>query len=88
MHVSVLLTTYNGADFLRQTLDSVLAQRFDDFEVVVVDDASTDATPDLLAACADPRLQRPAQPAQARRRRGPQLRFRGLPRRLHRRPGP
>lgn len=57
MRVSVLLTTYNGADFLRPTLDSVLAQRFDDFEVVVVDDASTDATPELLAACTDPRLR-------------------------------
>ncbi len=56
VRVSVLLTTYNGADFLRETLDSVLAQRFSDFEIVVVDDASTDATPDVLAACTDPRL--------------------------------
>ena len=55
--VSVLLTTHNGAAFLRPTLDSVLAQSFQDFELVVVDDASTDATPQLLAACADPRLR-------------------------------
>jgi hypothetical protein len=53
----VLLTTCNGAEFLRETLDSVLAQRFSDFEIVAVDDASTDATPDVLAACADPRLR-------------------------------
>jgi hypothetical protein len=57
VQVSVLLTTYNGADFLRETLDSVLAQRFSDFEIVAVDDASTDATPDVLAACTDPRLR-------------------------------
>ena len=64
MQVSVLLTTYNGADFLRETLDSVLAQRFSDFEVVVVDDASTDATPDVLAACADPRVRLLRSPRQ------------------------
>ncbi len=55
--VSVLLTTRNGAGLLRETLDSVLAQTLADFELVVVDDASTDATPQLLAACTDPRLR-------------------------------
>lgn len=55
--VSVLLTTRNGAALLRETLDSVLAQTMPDFELVVVDDASTDATPQLLAACPDPRLR-------------------------------
>ena len=54
--VSVLLTTRNGAAWLGETLDSVLTQRFADFEVVVVDDASTDATPQVLASRADPRL--------------------------------
>jgi len=48
--VSVLLTTFNGAPLLAETLDSVLAQRFEDFELVVVDDCSTDpATPAMLA---------------------------------------
>lgn len=57
--VSVLMTTRDGADLLPETLDSALAQRFRDFELVVVDDASTDATPALLAAYAarDPRLR-------------------------------
>ena len=55
--VSVLITTRNGAAFLGETLDGVLAQSFADFELVVVDDASTDATPRLLAACPDPRLR-------------------------------
>jgi GT2 family glycosyltransferase len=57
VRVSVLLTTRNGATLLRETLASVLAQDFPDFEVVVVDDASTDATPRMLAACTDPRLR-------------------------------
>ena len=55
--VSVLLTTRNGAALLGETLASVLAQSFADFEVVVVDDASTDATPALLAAIRDPRVR-------------------------------
>ena len=57
VRLSVLLTTHNGAAFLRETLDSVLAQSFADYELVVVDDASTDSTPLLLAACTDPRLR-------------------------------
>lgn len=57
MRVSVLLTTRNGADLLPETLASVLAQQFDGFQLIVVDDASTDATPALLAACTDPRLR-------------------------------
>ena len=42
--ISVCIPTYNGAEFLPETLASVAAQRFDDFEVVIVDDGSTDAT--------------------------------------------
>ena len=42
--VSVCIPTYNGADFLAETLGSAAAQTFDDFEIVIVDDGSTDAT--------------------------------------------
>lgn len=57
--VSVLLTTHNGGALLAESLDSILAQRSCGFELVVVDDASTDATPALLAgyAARDPRLR-------------------------------
>src|SRR5512139_3834983 len=51
--VSVVIPTYNRAWCLRQAVDSVLAQEFGDFELIVVDDGSTDATADLLAAYAD-----------------------------------
>jgi glycosyltransferase involved in cell wall biosynthesis len=46
--VSVAISVYNGERFLQQALDSILAQTFEDFEVVVVDDGSTDATPAIL----------------------------------------
>lgn len=56
--VSVALSTYNGARYLPEQLDSLLAQENVDFEVVAVDDGSTDATPAILAdyAARDPRM--------------------------------
>jgi glycosyltransferase involved in cell wall biosynthesis len=56
--VTVLTTVYNGARYLEQTIDSILAETFTDFEYVIVDDGSTDATPELLARAAarDPRI--------------------------------
>jgi len=55
--VTVLMPVLNGEDFLKQTLESIWAQTFTDFELLVVDDGSTDSTPDMLAACHDPRLR-------------------------------
>ena len=46
--VSVVIPTYNRREYLRDTLESVLAQKFVRFEVVVVDDGSTDGTEELL----------------------------------------
>ena len=46
--VSVVIATYNRARFLPETIESVLQQRFRDFELIVVDDGSTDETPELL----------------------------------------
>lgn len=57
--VSVALSTYNGARYLREQLDSVLAQEGVELEVVAVDDGSTDDTPAILDeyAARDPRLR-------------------------------
>ena len=51
--VSVVIATYNRARFLPETIDSVLGQRFRDFELIVVDDGSTDDTPELLKSYGD-----------------------------------
>lgn len=47
--VSVITATYNGARFIQRTIDSVLSQTLTNFELIVVDDGSRDATPELLA---------------------------------------
>lgn len=47
--VSVVIGCYNSQTYLRQTLDSVCSQSLADFEVVVVDDCSTDSTPTILS---------------------------------------
>jgi hypothetical protein len=55
--VSVVLAVYNGEEFLRETIASVLAQTFRDFEFVVVNDGSTDASRDVVLSFGDPRIR-------------------------------
>ena len=57
MDVSVIIATRNRSTLLAKTLRSVLGQRGVDFEVIVVDEASTDDTAALLAALDDPRVR-------------------------------
>ncbi|MCX6901155.1 MAG: glycosyltransferase [Verrucomicrobia bacterium] len=56
--VSVLMAVHNGQRYLGEAIESLLHQTFEDFELVIVDDASTDDTPRLLKslACRDRRI--------------------------------
>jgi glycosyltransferase involved in cell wall biosynthesis len=62
--VSVVLATFNRAYVLEDTLRMVLAQTLGDFELIVCDDGSTDATPEVMAGWAErePRIRYVRQP--------------------------
>lgn len=51
--VSVIMPTYQGAAFVGETIESVLAQTYEPIELVIVDDASTDGTPDIVEGYSD-----------------------------------
>lgn len=57
--VSVLIPTYNFARFLPEAIESVLAQDFEDYELLIVDDCSQDGSAEVLArfAARDPRIR-------------------------------
>src|SRR5581483_11420484 len=55
--VSVVIPTYNRADYLPAAVSSVLAQTCRDIEVIIVDDGSTDATQDIVCAIQDTRVR-------------------------------
>jgi glycosyltransferase involved in cell wall biosynthesis len=54
--VSVVIPVLNRPVAVRRAIDSVLAQTFQDFEIIVVDDGSTDETAAAVQACVDPRI--------------------------------
>lgn len=57
--ISVAMSVYNGERFLVQAIDSILGQTFGDFEFLILDDGSTDGTPDIIRghAARDPRIR-------------------------------
>lgn len=54
--ISVLMPAYNAEQYLREAIDSVLAQTFTDFEFIIINDGSTDQTEEIILSYADPRI--------------------------------
>ena len=63
--ISVLIPTYNYARYLPEAIESVLAQDFQDYEILIADDASTDGSGEAIAryAARDPRVRAQVHPA-------------------------
>ncbi|MFF2676983.1 glycosyltransferase [Arthrobacter koreensis] len=55
--VTVAISTYNRADYLSESIYSVLAQTMQDFEIIIVDDGSSDNTKDVVASFNDERIR-------------------------------
>ena len=54
--VSILLPVYNGERYIKETIDSLLSQTFREFELIVINDASTDGTVSIIKQYADSRI--------------------------------
>jgi len=55
--ITVLLPTYNAGKYLREAIDSVLAQTYTNFELLIINDGSTDNTDEILKSYTDPRIR-------------------------------
>jgi len=55
--VSVIIPTYNRANWVARSIQSVLNQTFQDFEIIIVDDASADSTAEVINSFGDPRIR-------------------------------
>ncbi len=55
--VSVCIPTYNGEKHIKETIESVLEQSFTDYELLIIDDASADQTPQIIRSFSDTRIK-------------------------------
>src|SRR3989339_675059 len=55
--VSVVICTYNNGVLLGNCIESIFSQTYDDFELIIIDDGSTDNTPRVIESLNDPRIR-------------------------------
>lgn len=55
--VSVIMPVYNGAEFLAESIESILNQTFTDLEFIIINDGSTDNTEEIICTYTDPRIR-------------------------------
>src|SRR5262245_48060647 len=63
--ITFLMSTWNAGPHIRPAIESVLAQTEPDWRIVVVDDGSSDGTPDVVAGYADERIRLERMPENA-----------------------
>ncbi len=56
MKISIIITVYNGEEFLKECINSLINQTYKNIEIVVVDDGSTDNTEAIIKSYTDPRI--------------------------------
>ena len=57
INISVLMSVYNGERYLAEAIESILAQRFDSFEFLIINDGSTDSSREIIHSYDDPRIR-------------------------------
>ena len=55
--ISIIMPAYNASDFIREAVDSILAQTFRDFELIILNDGSTDDTQAIVESYEDERIR-------------------------------
>ena len=57
MKISVVTASYNYQDYIKETIQSVLDQTYNDWELIIVDDCSTDSSVDVIKSFNDERIK-------------------------------
>jgi glycosyltransferase involved in cell wall biosynthesis len=57
-HLTILMPAFNAAPYIREAVDSLLQQTFQDFELWIIDDGSTDSTPKIIRSFSDARIKK------------------------------
>lgn len=55
--VSIIISTYNGARYIGETIESIRNQTYSNWELIIIDDGSDDSTPEIVAGIRDQRIQ-------------------------------
>ena len=55
--ISVIMPAYNAERYIREAIDSILRQTWSDFELIIIDDGSTDSTAAIIAGYTDNRIR-------------------------------
>lgn len=55
--VTIIMSVYNGQKYLRESIESILGQSYEDFELIIIDDFSTDNSANIIKSYNDKRIR-------------------------------